>query len=42
MIKYNFKFQNIRKKNIEYKYTNLNPYENVVTWLKNNGELNIK
>ena len=48
MIKYNYKFQNIRKKNMEYKYgifmqkyTNLNPYENVVTWLKNNGELNI-
>ena len=48
MIKYNYKFQNIRKKNIEYKYgifmqkySNPNPYENVVTWLKNNGELNI-
>ena len=49
MIKYNFKFQNIRKKNIEYKYgyfmqkySNPNPYENAITWLKNNGELNIK
>ena len=49
MIKYNFKFQNIGKKNTEYKYgyfmqkySNPTPYENVVTWLKNNGELNIK
>ena len=44
MEKYEIIFANIKRKNIEYgnfikKYSNSNPYENIVIWLRNNGEL---